>query len=178
MAGGFFAFVAATLILLLCPPSGYSQINPDALHVSISLAETTLSPERKIKVSVRIENKTGKTIVTGDAQTRFMLSKYGKDSAKCRWDECFSSAAPPSKVIKNGETVEFEVDLAKLYWNNSISSQYDFRQPPNMFKAVIPGDYSLYMGIGFDDRKTRPDYPPRVIWVTSNEIKVTVEGKR
>jgi hypothetical protein len=104
-----------------------------------------------------------------------LLTKPGTKRNFCTRGDCLGAtfSLPDQLAPKGGEVIEFDVALEQLYWNDIISSQYDFSRPKNMFDVIPKGTYYLSMSIGFRaNYSTKRD--PRVIEVASNSIPVEV----
>ena len=148
----------------------------DAFRLSISVERAVFDPSGEIKVRCKIENKSGRKISLSGVD--FNLHKY-EGGQRCVWDECFSAdySFPKKRRLKNGEAVEFEVNLGDLYWVNTLSSTYDFTkpEPKNLLWVVGKGSYHLTMELYLPaDDSTKED--PRSVIFKSNEVWMKKEG--
>lgn len=97
----------------------------------------------KILAKVVITNKSNQILNTAKfGGIRFYLSKCPKDAdsligCNTRGDKYISSVEVKSKFLKKDESLEFEVNLADLYWQDMISSYFDFSYPKNLNKVPI-----------------------------------------
>lgn len=150
----------------------------NSFALSIYVDETVFSLHSKPEVLARLENRSGKSAnLKKLSAISFNLSKYGKDKTDYRSGELFVSYFPlPDRRIKDGETVEFKVDLTMLTWQDSISSASDFRNTKNMAEVVNPGDYYLFMGLELR-AENRTKESPRFINIKSNEVLVRWLGR-
>jgi hypothetical protein len=119
--------------------------------------------------------------VVADAQAKtlqtvfLLLTKPGTKRDFCTRGDCLGAtfSLPNQLAPKNGEVIEFDVALDELYWNDIISSQYDFSRPKNMYRVIPVGAYFLTVSAGFRaNYSTKRD--PRVIEVASNSMSVEV----
>jgi hypothetical protein len=133
------------LFLFACVHEALAQ--PPLEHVDIALAldkSTFMRPEL-IRLRVTIANNTSRTIRTHSTPVSLYLTKRGVSLANCRFPDCFTADTYWAKQFKPGETRTLKVDLTNLYWNELISSAYDFRRPKNFYQKLAPGEYSLFM---------------------------------
>ena len=170
--------ISVILLLLASASHAFSQVNADNLSLSISTDKTTFTAGQKAKVRAKIENNTGQVLTTDTFSVSFNLSINGKDLGERSCSDCYVSEFVPGKKIKNGETFEFTVDLADLYWNKLIAGFVDLKRPKNMFKIIPAGEYHLFMEYGFPDEKHSTKGDPRTITIKSNEILIKMKGKQ
>jgi hypothetical protein len=92
---------------------------------------------------------------------------------RCTRGDCLVATFSLPKQItpKPGASLEFDIALTDLYWNDIISSMIDLSQPRNFFEVVPAGTYTLIASVGF--RATySTNRDPRVIEVSSNSLTV------
>jgi len=170
---------SAALLVLMSAFSVLSQTKVDAYGLSISVDESTFAPGQQAKVKARLENQTGHALCLNNLRSvSFELAKQSKPYEECHRSDCFGASFPlkGEKELKSGESVEFEVDLADLYWKDLILSGINFQNPKNMFEEVPSGDYYLSMELHLPaENSTKED--PRVVSITSNKILVKMRGK-
>ncbi len=73
----------------------------------------------------------------------FSLNKHKGAAAPCVINACFRTIKVDNldNKIKVGESVNTYINLAALYWHNSILSGIDASFTPNMFTAIPTGEY-------------------------------------
>lgn len=174
---GFFSLSFVALLLLLNVSSVSSQAKTDPLKLSISLTATTLNLHREIKVKVKVENKTDHTVdLKNHRDVIFKLTKHDKEIGNCHRSECLASTFPlkTNKIIKSGESFDFEADLTSLHWYDEISSAYDFREPENMAEVIQSGSYHLFMSLYLPAENSAKGNS-RLVEIKSNKILVKFE---
>jgi hypothetical protein len=155
-------------IFIFLPADALSQAQADAFSLSISAEQDAAYPYM-IKVRGKIENKSGET-ASLDGVTFNFRKKHVTDYGSCHRGECLIAgyAFKSEKSLKQGESIEFEVDLSDLYWTDAISSTIDLRQPKGAPPVGGRNQY-LFMALHLPaENSTRDD--PRTIIIKSNEI--------
>jgi hypothetical protein len=126
------------LLVLLFSTNIYSQ--EQKITVDISLKETTLRTTAKsVPVRVKITNMSDAALDTAEfASITFYFSKCPQ-AKKCetRTDVYVAGREFKGESLKKYQSLEFEVNLADLYWNDLISSIFDTTMPKNLF--TVPG---------------------------------------
>jgi hypothetical protein len=162
--------VLLTLLALSC--CAFSQAGSDTVSVSLSAKDSAFSKRADAKIKVKVMNASRQTLkLDSRGGMRITLSKPRKYS-ECHWSDCFSAniSFRHSREIKPAGSLEIDVDLADQYWNDIISSQYDFRQPENMFVEVPSGSYHLFVTIAVPVKNSTGKS------FSSNQLLVTVDG--
>jgi hypothetical protein len=148
----------------------------DASPLNVSIKVDNRIFQRAHPAVVHVKIKWG---VVPDAQAKtlqavsLLLTKPGTKRDFCTRADCLGAAfsLPNQLAPKNGEVIEFDVTLNELYWNDIVSSQYDFSRPKNMFDVIPVGAYFLTVSAGFRaNYSTKRD--PRIIAVASNSMFV------
>ena len=124
----------------------------------------------------KIENKSVLPVSKDELSSLIVtLTKYGKAAEDCRRGDCFSSSYQLKNLnkLKNGESLELEINLANLYWKDIISSLYNFNEPKNMPEVIRPGSYYLSMSLSSPAANSTKQNP-RVMEIKSNKILVRV----
>lgn len=146
-------------------------------EISVSLKNTTFfTAGKEIPAAVKLTNKAARDLNTEDLAAG-MLFKLSKCSAK---EKCagskqiyFGGLALEPKILKPGESFEFDVNLADLNWNDANAPLLDFTYVKTM--VTIPaGEYNLFAEINIFNGSGKKK-PSRTIY--SNEIKVKLNPK-
>jgi len=128
--------------ILLFSVNIYSQ--EQKITVEISLKETTIRKLAKsVPVKVKITNMSDQTVNTADfGGIGFYLSKCPQ-AKKCETidDVYTASDAVKGGNLKKYQSLEIEVNLADLYWQDLISSIFDVSAPKNLFTVPSANKY-------------------------------------
>lgn len=154
-------------------PEAFVQTNGAALKISISMENTRITRAGTSKARLKVENQTGQKTTVGNAWVSIRLSKSEDDSTDCRKDDCFIAHVPLASRIKSGESFESDTDLASLYWHDLIHSGVDLSEPKNLFTAVPPGKYYLFVEFQFEKGLTT-EGRPQTGSIKSNKIYVAL----
>ncbi|HEX7723549.1 MAG TPA: hypothetical protein VF397_15420 [Pyrinomonadaceae bacterium] len=168
-------YFAAGLCFLLSSSGALAQTVSKDIAVSISSSNTSFTSYAETIVKTKIINQTGQTIKIESSQAIRIMMTHPRRYMDCHRLDCFAANYSPgqSVSIPNGESFEFEVNLADLYWNDVISAVQDFHRPKNMFRALPSGAYELsvesYLPASFLTPKGQ-----RSVFRSSDRIRVTV----
>lgn len=130
------------LMIFLLSVNVHSQ--DQKIEVEISLKNPNVRMTAKsVQVKVKITNMSDRTISTSDFEwLGLSLSKCPQaDKCQVRGETSVASAVIKSERLKKYQSVEFEVDLANLYWNDITSSVIDFNQPKNLITVPFTHKY-------------------------------------
>jgi len=159
--------------LLVC---GASAQTTSPLNLSVSLDNPVL--ERRHVPIVHVKIKWGPVPDAKPATLRAVqitLVKPGIKLYRCPRADCIGAtfSLPNELTPRAGESVEFDIALNDLYWNDVIASQIDLSEPKNLFEVVPAGSYALSLSLAF-----RANYStkgePRVVRVESNSVTVEI----
>lgn len=117
--------ISISLFLLLIVPAASAQTETNDFILSITVEQNLFSLARSAKVRVKIENQSGHTVAVKELRSiSINLTRYERNSGVCWRDDCLGASFPlrNRSKLKNGESVQFEVNLADLYWKDVISS--------------------------------------------------------
>ena len=139
-----FMFLAIFSILIL----GFSSISAQEreFEIEISLEETSISKSsKKVPVKISITNKSDAVLKTDGLKTiHFFFSKCVLGVVCKEKEHTYSAFSKmPLKRIKSGEVVEFEVNLADLYWKNTEGNTF-YRENIKNFKKVPAENIYFY----------------------------------
>jgi hypothetical protein len=115
----------------------------------------------------RAQTKTFRTV-------RFRLVRPTMKQDFCTRGDCYVAtfSLPVQVIPKAGELIEFDVSLDELYWNDEISSLYDFSRPKNLFNVIPVAAYSMSTDFPANSSTKRH---PSDIEVASNVISVEMQ---
>ena len=152
--------------------------------IQISLEQGIFQGNKKnIPVKVVITNKSEQALDTTKLDgINFYLSKCSKfESCDVSGDIFVAHAGIKSKTLQTNEFVEFEVNLADLYWNDMLSSFRDFKHPKNLNKVPFSNKY-FYADVLVFDKYSEVQNAwqkfPRFESYKSNEIIQTFKLKK
>lgn len=152
-----------------------------SFELEITLGKTTFSVnERKVPVVVKITNLSDMeldTILLDEIS--FYFSRCSKNRVCDKHGDIFSASARiKSATLKKNGSVEFEVELADLYWNDLNPREGDVSGATNL--TLIPATSRFfYARIKLLDKYIQKENNPTPIPVYkifgSNEIEVSIE---
>ena len=139
--------VLLTLLTFAC--CALSQDGSNGVSVSLSANGNTFSRKADTRIKVKVVNDSRQTLSLDSRKAVTISLSTPRKYSDCHRLDCFSASffLGHSREIKPGASLEIEVDLADLYWNDMISAVYDTRQPKNMFVEVPSGSYYLFITI-------------------------------
>ena len=114
------------------------------ISVEIFLQETAIRKTSKsVPVKVKITNMSDQIVNTADfGGIGFYFSKCPQ-AKKCqtRTDVYVAGKEFKSESLKKYQALEFEVNLADLYWSDLISNIFDTTMPKNLFTVPSANKY-------------------------------------
>ena len=131
-----FMFLAIFSILILSFLSISAQERE--FEIEISVEETGIARSSKeVPVKISIKNKSDEVLKTDGLKTiHFFFSKCVLGIVCKEKEHTYSAfSAIPPKRIKAGETFEFEINLADLYWKNADGNTF-YREDRKNFEDV------------------------------------------
>jgi hypothetical protein len=146
------------------------------------MEESSISRNSKeIPVRVEITNKAEESLKTeGLGVVQFRFSKcLTPGNCHSSQDSYIASSRIPAKLLREGQSFEFEVNLAELHWMDPISSYIDTNFPKN-FASAIPSENiyfqaSVSLPKGFKtDESTKQKIPVNKSFY-SNTMTVAIE---
>jgi hypothetical protein len=167
--------LAAGLCFLLSSSGVLAQTASKTIAMSISSSNTSFTSDVETIVKTKIINQTGQTIKIESSQAIRIMMTHPRRYMDCHRLDCFAAnySVGQSVSIPNGESFEFEVNLADLYWNDVISAVQDVHRPKNMFRVLPSGSYELSVESYLPARLLIPK-GQRSVFRASNRIPVTV----
>lgn len=148
-------------------------------EISVELKETTLlTAGREIPAKVKLTNKADTELNTGQlaAGILFKLSKCEPKEKCAAAKQVYMGGMPlEAKRLKKGETLEFDVNLAALNWNDANAPLLDFSNTRTMI--MIPaGEYFFFAEVNvFNEPAANRKKPRRAVF--SDDIKVKLNPK-
>lgn len=128
-----------------------ARAQDDNFRVEISLRENSITALRKNNpVTVKITNFSEENLKTEIFRKIYLYLSTCAEERQCRGrEDVFIAAAPiPSKTLKKNESLSFEINPAQLHWHDSVSSQFDARQPKNFSIVPVTNNY-LHASVKF-----------------------------
>jgi hypothetical protein len=156
----------------------YSQ--EQKITVEVSFKETILRKLAKsVPVKVKITNMSDQIVNTADfGGIGFYLSKCPQ-AKKCetRDDVYFAGSAVKGEKLKKYQSLETEINLADLYWQDLILSTFDTSLPKNLFTVPTANKY-FFADVKIAKGTVKVEGVPREVPLSrsfeSNEIEVSL----
>lgn len=169
-------FLLSILFICLFAAVSSTPINAQdkPFNVSISVKDQTLSPGGEWLVKVKITNLSTAAMLTKNCG---LIFRFKKVSPEIKSANALGDYALEDRLIKPGETFEFEADLKNLRWVDPAKSSVFVleRKDQAAYKPALSGNYSLTATLNMNEEAGTDKGAVRrmrVVSVTSNALAV------
>ena len=140
------------LIVSLFSINSFAQERDFSIEISLKEYNRLLIGKDNL-VSVKITNNSEQVLNPQDLKSlHFYVSRCPRTKRCSTWEDVYiASSKIEAKNLKQNESVEFQVNLADLYWNSAISSSFDFSRPQNFHTVPLKNTY-FYADIKIFDK--------------------------